>query len=155
MDIAQYKKIIPYLKRQNDTYEPIKSKVVSMENVTQFLKDAGDETYLFIKVALIFGLNGACRRSELCNLTVNDIEDTGSILVVTLRDTKTQKRRIFTITTEINGYQLYHKYFRLRPTNINHRRFFLCYKNGKCSVQPVGINTFASKNCNIFKSTKC
>lgn len=153
-DISQYKKLIAFLKRQNDSYEAKKSKVLTMENVTQFLKEAPDDTFLLIKVVLMFGLNGACRRAELCSLTVEDIEDTGTMLVVTLHDTKTKKKRVFTVGSECNGYDIYHKYFRLRPKTVKHNRVFLFYRNGKCTVQPVGIHTFAKMPQNIAEYLK-
>lgn len=143
VDISEYKKLIAFLKRQNDNYEPKKSKILTMENVLTFLNTAPDETFLLLKVVLIFGLNGACRRAELCSLKTKDIENTGSIVIVTLHDTKTKKKRIFTITSECKGIEYYRKYASLRPKNVSHDRFFLFYKNGKCSVQPVGINSFA------------
>lgn len=143
IDISQHKKLIAFLKRQNDTYLPKKSKVLTIENVTKFLNDAPDETFLLIKVVLVFALNGACRRGELCNLTVEDIEDTGSMLVVTLHDTKTKKKRMFAVGSECNGYEIYKKYLQLRPKGVKHNRFFLFYLNGKCTVQPVGIHSFA------------
>lgn len=142
-DISQYKKLIAFLKRQNDKYEPKKSKVLTMENVTKFLKEAPDDTFLLMKVVLIFGLNGACRRAELCSLTSEDIEDSGTMLIVTLHDTKTKKKRVFTVGSDGNGYKIYHKYLLLRPNTVRHNRFFLFYRHGKCTVQPVGINTFA------------
>lgn len=143
MDISQYKKLLAFLKRQNDTYEAKKSQVLTMENVTMFLKEAPDDKFLLMKVVLIFGLNGACRRAELCSLTVKDIEDTGKILVITLHDTKTKKKRVFTVGSECNGYEIYHKYLRLRPKQVKHNRFFIYYNHGKCTIQPVGINSFA------------
>lgn len=147
MNISKYGKLHAFLKRQNDGYEAKKSRILSLDDVMKFLSEAPDDSFLLMKVALIFGLNGACRRQELRTLNVDDIEDTGSILVVTLHDTKTKKKRIFTVTSEvagIKGIELYRKYLSLRPEHVNHRRFFLFYKNGKCSVQPVGINSFAS-----------
>lgn len=80
VDISTYKKLIAFLKRQNDYYEPKKSKVLTMENVLTFLNMAPDDTFLLVKVVLIFGLNGACRRAELCSLKAKDIEDTGGRL---------------------------------------------------------------------------
>jgi integrase len=94
---------------------------------------------------LIFGIAGACRRKELCDLTVNDIQDTGEVLIVTLRDTKTHLDRKFSIIGEgfvVNPLTIYRKYASLRPVNTSHDRFFLFYNNGKCTRQPVGINTF-------------
>jgi predicted nucleotide-binding protein (sugar kinase/HSP70/actin superfamily) len=74
-----------------------------MDYVTTFLNKAPNDTFLLIKVVLIFGLNGACRRVELCSLTVDYLEDTGNILVVTLHDTKIKKKRVFTVGSECNG----------------------------------------------------
>lgn len=147
VDISKYAKLIAFLKRQNDGYEAKKSTILTMDNIIKFFSDAPDDTFLLIKVALIFALNGACRRGELYKLNIEDIEDTGSILVITLHDTKTKKKRIFTVTSErngIDGIELYRKYFSMRPKHVNHRKFFIYYKNGKCTVQPVGINSFAN-----------
>lgn len=143
-DISKYKQLIAFLKKQNEGYEPKKSKVLSIEQIMKFLNDASNESYLFMKVALIFALNGAMRGEELRTLTINDIEENESVIIVTLRNTKTKKKRVFTITSEANGIELYRKYRKLRPQNTNHSRFFVCYRNGKCTVQPVGINTFYS-----------
>ncbi|KAJ8933700.1 hypothetical protein NQ314_013866 [Rhamnusium bicolor] len=35
-------------------------------------------------------------------------------------------------------------YVSLRPNNVGHGRFFIQYRQGKCSRQPVGINSFGS-----------
>lgn len=135
--------MLAFLKRQNDSYEPKKSKVLSMNNILEFFNNASDEHYLSMKVIVIFALQGACRRAELCNIILDDITDSGSLLVVTLKYTKTKKKRIFTITDDLNGYQLYQKYIRLRPTHVNHNRLFIHYANGKCTIQSIGINTIA------------
>jgi len=147
VDISKYRKLQAYLKRKNDGYEAKKSNILTMDEVVRFLSEAPDDNFLLMKVALIIGINGACRREELRTLTVDDIEDTGNILVVTLHDTKTKKKRIFTVTSkfdDINAIALYRKYLNLRPKHVDHRRFFVFYKNGKCSVQSVGIHSFAS-----------
>ncbi|RZC36074.1 Phage integrase domain containing protein [Asbolus verrucosus] len=95
----------------------------------KFLNDASNESYLFMKVALIFALNGAMRGEELRSLTLNDIEENESVIVVTLRNTKTKKKRVFTITSEANGIELYLKYRKLKPQNTGHSRFFVCYRS--------------------------
>lgn len=147
MDIFKYPKLIAFLKRQQDGYVAKKSKVLEMNDV-KFLTNAPNDSFLMLKVALIFGLNGACRRDELCKLLTNDIQDTGTILVITLRDTKTNKKRIFIVTPDaidwVNGVDLNREYSKLHPKHIDHNRFFLFYKSGRCNVQPVGINTFAA-----------
>lgn len=50
IDIGRYKKIISFLKRKNDSYQPKKSKIFTTENVKKFLVNALDDTFLLIKV---------------------------------------------------------------------------------------------------------
>jgi integrase len=87
-------------------------------------------------------VQGACRRHELCDLTVNDIEDKGDMLLVKIPKTKNDKPRSFVVTD--NFYHIYKKYAILRPNNVSTTRFFLNYRDGRCSQQVIGINTFGS-----------
>ncbi|KAJ8912040.1 hypothetical protein NQ315_000533 [Exocentrus adspersus] len=104
-----------------------------------------DETYLMIKVAIIFGLAGACRRAELSQITIDNIEDKGNLVVVKITDSKNHSARSFVISAEVNNgkfLELYRKYANLRPSSVtSHRRFYIKYTKGKCSVQCIGINT--------------
>lgn len=53
--------------------------------------------------------------------------------------------RKFTIINEtgsVNYVEKCQQYFSLRPKQVKHRKLFVFYNNGRCSVQPVGINTF-------------
>ncbi|KAJ8982331.1 hypothetical protein NQ317_009446 [Molorchus minor] len=103
--------------------------------------NADDKEFLMIKVGLILGIAGACRTDELVNLTVDDIEDVGSSLIVKIPNTKTKISRIFVVTDVGNMLELFRKYLYLRPPHVKHKRLFLYYKAGKCSSQPVGKNT--------------
>jgi hypothetical protein len=49
-------------------------------------------------VVLIIGITGACRRQELLNLKVNDVEDLGEFMKIMLPITKTKVPREFTVT---------------------------------------------------------
>lgn len=127
IDISIFKKVLAFLKRRNDDYVPKKSKILTWQNVEEFLKNAPDDKFLLIKVALLFGLNGACSRAELHNLMIQDITDNGIMVIVNLHDTKTKKHRFFIVVEECNGYQIYKKYSMLRPPNIKHDKFFYTY----------------------------
>ncbi|KAJ8971859.1 hypothetical protein NQ317_012153 [Molorchus minor] len=61
---------------------PKKSKVLTGEELNQFIREADDETYLMVRVVLILGISGACRREELTKMRIDAIEDKDSILVV-------------------------------------------------------------------------
>lgn len=127
------------MKTQNVNYMPKTSKSLSVEQCRQFILESTDE-YLLYKVIIIFGLYGACRRSELLKLTIDDIEDHEKYVLIHLQDTK----RSFIIpdsSLSFNPYAIYKRYAKLRPRNIENRRFFIGYRKGKCVAQPVGIHT--------------
>jgi integrase len=60
--------------------------------------------------------------------------------------TKTKVPREFTVTKghfkDLNLVDMVRKYATLRPSHTPHARFFINYKKRRCTVQPVGINTF-------------
>ncbi|KAB0801957.1 hypothetical protein PPYR_04143 [Photinus pyralis] len=97
-----------------------------------------------MKVVAIFGLFGACRRIEFYNLRVSDVQEEGAVFVVNLKDTKTHRPRTFTILNDdsMNYTELIKKYINLRPKHVKIEKFFLFYGAGKCTCNPIGINTF-------------
>ena len=96
---------------------------------------------IFSQVALIFGITGAIRKGEYCSIKTTDIEDYGSHLLITVRNTKTHNPRHFVVVDELH-YNIYKKYQALRPKNTESDRFFMNYQNGKCTHQFIGINKF-------------
>lgn len=141
VDISKHFKLIAYLKRQGEGYQAKKSKIFTRDQIEQFLKCAPDDEYLLMKVATIVGVFGACRREELCQLTLDNVEDMETSLVIKISDTKTKVPRNFTIVEKFY-LDFYRKYTDLRPADVVHRRLFLKYVKGKCTRNPVGINTF-------------
>ncbi|KAJ8909729.1 hypothetical protein NQ315_014380 [Exocentrus adspersus] len=129
-----------------------KSHVFTREDLEKFLDTAPDINYLLLKIVLIMGVSGGCRIGEPVAMSVDNIEDRGNVLVVTIPDTKTYKERIFTVvngSNVIRAIDVFIKYVELRPRNVPHRRFFLTYKNQKCTVQPVGLNTISKMHKKI------
>jgi integrase len=103
-----------------------------------------------VQVIAFIGLSGACRCDELKNMTIDDIQDTQSVLIINIPDSKTGKSRVFTVVAvknelanDLNLIEIYRKYVSLRSPLTEHRRLFVNYQKGKCTVQPVGINKFA------------
>ncbi|RVE52965.1 hypothetical protein evm_002442 [Chilo suppressalis] len=103
IDIKSYSKLLVFLKRRSDGHVSKKSKVFSADNVTKFPEEAPDCRYLATKVVLIYGINGACRHQELANITTNDVEDHGRILLVQVKNTKNKIPRSFTIQGSFDG----------------------------------------------------
>jgi integrase len=154
INIDSFPKTTAFVKRQNIGYKPKKSKTLTMEQVTKFINEAPDELWLLAKTVLIFGIFGACRRDDLVNLTVDDIKDNGSFLVVYVRNGKTHIPRTFTITDDGCSFKpccIYRKYLKLRPKHVTSRRFFLNYRNGKCINANVGVNTMAAIPSKVAK----
>lgn len=87
------------------------------------------------------GICGALRGAELVNMRTNDISKQGDWLVVDVPKTKTDLPRRFIVSDEFVDYVT--RYRNLRPTKVTTDRFFLTYRNGQCTVQPIGKNTFA------------
>lgn len=85
---------------------------------------------------------GACRNNEMHLMKMEDIQDLNSTLLITIPSTKTKIIRKFTVTGKF--YDICKRYIALRPADVKTTSFFLNYQNGKCTVQNVGINKFAS-----------
>lgn len=77
-------------------------------------------------------------------MSVEHVDDKGSVITVTIPDSKTRRQRMFIVTDgTTNNLHLYRTYVSLRPAEISHNRLFLTYRSNRCTVQPVGINTFS------------
>ncbi|XP_066582333.1 uncharacterized protein [Prorops nasuta] len=154
INIAKYCKLHSFLKQESSGYIPKKAKTLTSEEINTFLKEAPDTDYLMIKVALGIGIMGACRREELYNLLINDVEVFDNTILVNIPTNKTNKPRAFTLIGTISN--LCKKYINLRPNGMENKKFFLKYTKGRCSKQVVGINTFGkmSKDIAIFLKLK-
>lgn len=86
---------------------------------------------------------GALGREELVKLSKKDVTDLGDFVKVNFRHTKTKVPKEF-IIREGCLLAILRKYLSLRSDRTTHDRFFLSYRNGKCRIQPVGINNIGA-----------
>jgi integrase len=152
INASRFPKTLAFLKRQSSGYEPKKSKVFTAEQVSEFMTKASDGKWLLDKVILSLGIFGACRRDDILNLNKNDVNDNGSYFTVKIRDDKTHKNRFFTISDDdcpFQPCQLLRKYMLLRPAHAKNDKFLVCYRNGKCAAQNVGIHRIGSVPKNV------
>ena len=100
------------MKQKSKGYEAKKSKVLTREGILKFIHEAPNETFLMMKVALLFGIFGGCRRQELVNMLIGHFDDRESVIVVTIPGMKTDKKRVFTIVEEnaMNSLNLIRQY---------------------------------------------
>ncbi|CAH1130496.1 unnamed protein product [Ceutorhynchus assimilis] len=142
VDISKYHKLYAMLMRKSVGFISKQSKTFSPDEIRRFLDEAPDKQFLFSKVAMIFGIMGACRRHELHDLKLENVQDKKEILIVNIVESKTKIRRTFTIAGKL--YETCKKYMNLRPANCRTPYFFLNYMNGKCTVQNIGLNKFGN-----------
>ncbi|KAJ8949106.1 hypothetical protein NQ318_012854 [Aromia moschata] len=90
--------------------------------ISDFLNNAPDEVYLMAKVVVVFGIAGACRICEVNQVRLDDIEDSGTFLIVKLKQTKNDVNRRFVVTEEyIKFYRIY------RPFVQQQQRIAACF----------------------------
>ncbi|KAI8431355.1 hypothetical protein MSG28_015894 [Choristoneura fumiferana] len=94
------------------------------------------------EVILIFGINGACRATELVSIKIRNIEIHDNMILINLPETKAEIDRSFVIRDGL--LDVVKKYINLRPKDLEHNRFFLNYMNGKCTKQPMGRHKIAA-----------
>lgn len=95
-----------------------------------------------MQTVIIFGVVGACRGEETTFLMVNQVKDRGNEFIITIPDTKTKIEKVFVIVGTF--VPIVRKYIQLRPKHALTNRFFLNYRNGKCTTQVIGKNSIAA-----------
>jgi hypothetical protein len=76
-------------------------------------------------------------------MTIDDIQDTQSVLIINIPDTKTGKSRVFTVVAvknelanDLNLIEIYRKYVFLRSPLTEHRRLFVNYQRVNVPFNP-------------------
>ncbi|KAF7987616.1 hypothetical protein HCN44_003479 [Aphidius gifuensis] len=109
------------------------------KDLAKFCANADDMNHLANKVILIVGTFGACRRTELHDITIDQVQDSGKELFISIPETKNDVARSFIIANDL--YIICKKYLSLRPTKpTTAANLFLNYQKGKCTSQPIGVN---------------
>ena len=88
----------------------------------------------------MIGIAAACRCDEMIKMGTSNVQDLGSLLLINIPDSKTHKKRSFTVIGE-PYISICRKYVSLRLENIPERRFFLKYCKGKCHRAVMGIHS--------------
>ncbi|KAJ8667893.1 hypothetical protein QAD02_009556 [Eretmocerus hayati] len=138
VDISTFIKLKRLLKERKEGYRVKQAAAFCTEELKKFLTKAPDAEYLDVKVAVLLGILGACRREELKNMLLADILIEQDSLIITIPQTKTGIVRTFAVNVPWKDLVL--RYISLRPKNIKHDSLFINYQNGKCTSQPMGIN---------------
>lgn len=73
-------------------------------------------------------------------MNLNDIQEVGNNILITIPVSKTNKPRSFIVNEAY--IEIYRRYKALRPTDFDNPRFFFKLKNGRGNRQVVGIHQF-------------
>lgn len=96
---------------------------------------------------------GGCTATVLHSLTVDQCEDLGTALLVTIPPLqKSNVPRQFIVSGQY--YQYCKKYMELRPPLVSSPAFFLSYQKGQCSLQNFGINKLKAIGTQVAKFLK-
>lgn len=154
VNMSSYDRLRNYLKRCSKGFQSTRgqTKTFRAEEINRFIREAPDEIYLVTKVALIIGVIGACRKSELRSLTTKDVQDLGAEMLITILDSVTKNCRQFKITDRF--YKICKQYVDLRPTSMQSTAFFVNYQKGKCIAQNISINKIGRMGIQIAKFLK-
>ncbi|KAJ8910454.1 hypothetical protein NQ315_008866 [Exocentrus adspersus] len=120
IDVSKFYKLSAFLKRKSEGYKPKNAKVLTLDQIDKFLLEVPDKDFLMIKVALIFGVAGACRGKELHQLTISD-------LMLEIQKNNVDRNFIINNSNK-NGIDLIEvcrKYMALRKPETTHSRFFV------------------------------
>lgn len=158
INIEPYSKLRKYIKDiQTNGPQGKKSKYFFRDELDTFIRSAPDSIYLAtkvspwspvkitlknckLKVIAIIGTMGNCRICEMHDLTIEDCQDFGTALMITIQSQSRYPRQ-FTVSGDY--YQYCKSYINLRPENGTNKSFFLNYQRGKCTSQCIGKNKFA------------
>ena len=124
--------------------------VKSLDNVYDYiqLENGSFDEFLTVKVAMILGVCGALRASEICALEFEDIEYQQELINVNIRSSKTDQSssgHSFFISPNSNKNQcfceLIKRYIQCFPAEQQTGRFLRkLSKIGKGTNRPIGVN---------------
>lgn len=150
VDISSFHQLNQFLKTKSSGYVPNSSTSFTKDQISKFIHEAPDSTWIHVKVACIFGIFGALRNEELRNLKNSGVEDRKSYSEIVVRVSHPKvETRIFTITGTY--YRVVQKYMALRPATVQSDRFFLHLVGGVCVNQPIGRHKFTLFPAQIAK----
>ena len=72
-------------------------------------------------------------------MSVDDIQVKEDTIFINVPKTKNKVSRLFAVTDH-GWIQLIKQYLALRPKHATTKRFFLTYRNERCTTSPIGIN---------------
>lgn len=86
---------------------------------------------------MIVGISGGCKRSELCNIEMRDVEIKTNLALIKINESKNYHPRKFIISEAF--FETFKNYYEARSLVKNVDNFFLNYANGRCTKDAMNI----------------
>ena len=132
-----------YLKNNAKGYKTKQAVVFSRNEIERFLQ-INDPKLEQMKLIFLIGIFGACRATELTNLTVHDVQvDQACTININIRDSKNGPRWFVLPRSDTpwDIYPVYNRLIQMRTNVTSDRLFMKINENGLMVNNPIGINT--------------
>lgn len=138
-----------FMKKLGRNYVPVKSSVLTLDDVVLCIETG--HLAIEVKVAIIIGVYGGLRLSELVEMEFGDVVMENGVCKVNVRKSKTDpggKGHTFYVAPSATAgrcpVSVLQSYFELFPPDQRKGRFFRMVSNGRGLRRPIGKNTLAS-----------
>jgi integrase len=130
-----------FLKKQDKQHLVKKSKVLSKDNIANFLNLEDTDTIIVAKVALVIGIHGLLRISEITDLKFDNVEKKDDHYIIFIEKSKTdQAKKGFQFFVQGDHVAVIDKYINLFISEERKGRFFRSISRGKGSRKVCGKN---------------
>lgn len=139
-----YERIIQILKLLEKGQTRKKSKIMTRDQVDTWLKNIPDTTTnVAKKVIVLLSLFGALRRSEVCDLTIDQVQIYEDHALINIHSRKQESHRSFILPQKsqfsVSPFELLKKWLEMRKEKSKDRLFLSTNKHGLTN-NPIGIN---------------
>jgi integrase len=151
LNISKDPMISSFLKGLSKNHLPKKSMVLSKESIEKFLADADNKEHLINKCAIVIGIHGLTRISELCNLNFENVTINQDCFIFNIVESKTDQAKKGWNFHVLSPFTFFiQMYIDLFKTTERSGRFFRNFtKEGKPTVTPMGKNKIGKIPCII------
>ncbi|XP_037043342.1 uncharacterized protein LOC119079498 isoform X1 [Bradysia coprophila] len=142
VNIGEYSQLLALLKKSKVEFiSNAPPRLFTADEVNKFLQEAPDSEYAAVKAVTVFAMCVSTRSDTLTNIKMEQVTDNGTDILVRVPNAATKQIKVCTIRGKLVDFV--RKYMRLRPIALATRRFFIQYRDNRCSAQHIGKHAIA------------
>ncbi|KAJ8664690.1 hypothetical protein QAD02_006352 [Eretmocerus hayati] len=143
VDIGAYVNVNSYVRTASKRHKPKKARILTAQQLHQFCNVAPDAEFFLIKVILIIGVIGCCRKSELLELQMAYVTVTDTSILIDIPPEVTENNTADTFSIVGPFHVIVKRYLEARK-NIDNEKFFLLYRDGTFINSACGDRTIGA-----------